>query len=456
MGPSAARVDPVEAPGAGQVAALNLQLASAKPQQFNINDQKREYVRYCFGGAVRHLHGPKGFFLTGYDTSARVQAQRAVVAENSVKCVLAGFPAGTNLKAYTVAGVRGGMVTNAENEGNLPDTVSLNDLKTARRGQTSAPELVKVHPEKTLEQAAFYFDQPVEAYKGKNGHQISPKGFGFYTPSGTRITGQKLIAVEGHRVTIGFGQAPRMDNAARWFVQAGAVNDLQGEPNVIGADQGRTDVPDLVGATKVSQAQWAFRFDEPVKSPNPQQFLLYTDGGQKFTASAASTANDAHTIRATFGKVANFANQVTVAAVGAGAVKADDVGADNNTVGSANLSTKHLGTGPTNGPDLQGVAVDPKAGEVTYAFDEALNPKLGSGNGSGASNFWLITKSGQVKKPRQVVSTQGGKITGTKVVVLFQESDLQAAQAFTVNRGAVTDLIGNPNPVRTVPANAAG
>ena len=486
---------------ANQQIAAEIRLKSVSVRTANKNTARLQYVSYHFTTPLRQVTNPKGFYLTGYATTHPIQAQTAVLDENDPSTVVVGFPGGTPVQAYTLAGVANGAVANAHRATDLQNTVPIPN-SYALRGLTSAPGLQSVSKDVTLDQVTFTFDKPIEAYgapgspgnpgnnanqggstmgasgssgssSGGNGNasnggqsgpagssnggqqgasgKVNPQGFGFYTPSGQAVTASSVVAVENNTVTVSFkGGRVDLNNAVRWFVKPNAVHSLQGRSNIIDATGGRTNAPDLVAGKQVNQVTYDFTFDEPVKNAKPQSFVLYTNGGRTVRASTVSTVNGARTIRARFAKAADFAGQVSAEAVGPQAVRADDTGGAFNTIGATavNGGAKSTANGPTSGPDLQNVTANTKSGGVFFTFDEPVRP--GAINKTG---FYVVTRDGRLAQPRKVVAATGGTVTGNRVLVLFDESDLQSAQAFTVNAGAVQGTAGTPNPVRTIYAN---
>jgi hypothetical protein len=481
--------------------AADMQLTSAAPRTVNIDDQRREYVAYTFSEQLTEVPEPTNFQLTGHDAEQTVQAEAAALDETDPSTVVVGFPAGTPVTSYTLAIADSGAVANRSAETNPPDAAPLTDT-VGLAGRTGAPELVSVATDPTLDQATYTFDEPIEAFRapgapaqpgdplnqggepnapaeqggepnapaeqgggpnapaeqggeprapaapGKGGAEagtIDPNGFGFYTPSGERVNAEQVVAAEGDSVVVSFASdGPAVEDAARFFTEQGAVTDLQGQDNLVGAQGGATSVPDLTEVTQVNQAQYDYTFNEPVKNADPQGFVVYTNAGDSVRAQAVSILNGGTTVRASYDEAADFAGQITAAALGPDAVEANNSSAATNTLAVSGIDNPQLGNGPTSGPDLQNVSTDAEAGQVIFQFDETLDPDSVQQGG-----FAVVTESGRLAQPREVVTTLGGQVTGDQVLVLFDEPDLQGAQALTVNADAVRDTAGNPNPVGT-------
>ena len=426
---------------------LDLLLTSARAESVNLDDDREEFVEFCFSGQVQELTEESGFQLAGLKPSNRVGATDAQLVENGDgRCILASFPADTDVSSYTIGVVGNSVVENRSGEVNLQDSVPLGGGRDTRGvGGTNAPELLNVTVDATLDQISYVFD---ENELGEEGTANASR-FGYYTEDGTAVTGRSVESVDDDTVIIGFGNdgQNQVDQAKRFFVQEGAVQDAQGNANTFGAAGEATAVPDLVSVKRAAGggSQYDFRFDEAVQREQGGKFVLYTSDMQKLTASSV-TRPSAEIVRATFSKASDFTDKIARAAVADGAVASLNTGARSNTIGAASLPRGGEGAGPTSGPDLLDVTLDRETGQATFVFDATLEE-----DGIEAASFFLVTDSGNVRAARDVVSVGTGEgVTGNSVVVLFDEATAQAAGLASVNSDAVQDQSGERNPVTTV------
>ena len=77
----------------------------------------------------------------GVEANVSETAQTLRILEDDEQSVLAGFPAGTDLQQFSVAGVSAGVVRNVQDEINLPTTVG---LEGATSSLNSRPQLLEV------------------------------------------------------------------------------------------------------------------------------------------------------------------------------------------------------------------------------------------------------------------------------------------------------------------------
>lgn len=424
----------------------DLTLESVSAQMVNLDDQREEFVEYCFGSSIQKIAGPEtGFSLAGLKPSNRVQASDARLVEGDDRCVLAGFAAGTDVNSYTIGIVGNSVVMDRSGEVNIVDSVPLSGGADVRGvGGTSAPELVRVKIDRTLDQASYFFDDKQLDTAGANA-----AGFGYYTKDGTQVTAKTVESVNDNVVIVSFGNngADQVREAVRYFVMPEAVKDRQGMGNTLGAAGDATVVPDLVSVkrTDSSGSQYDFRFDEPVQREDASKFVLYTSDAQRLAASSV-TRPSPDIVRATFARAMDFPQKIARAAVADKAVVSLNSSMPGNTIGAASLPRAGSGTGPTSGPDLLEVTLEPSTGQATFVFDATLKDDRVQ-----AGNFFLVTDSGAVSAARDIVNVGGqGGVTGNKVVLLFDEPVAMAAALASVSGQAVADQTGEPNPATTI------
>jgi hypothetical protein len=475
-----------------------LDLAAAQIREFSLDDAEREFVVYCFGDRIQEIVDPQAFSLTSFDPGIRVRAEVAGVIDVRPQCVLAGFPSGTNLAAYPLASVQTGAIEDPDGEINIGDSASLGGGRDIA-GVTSKPELTGVSVQQTRNVITYFFDtrQLVEGGgpfgdQDRRGRRI-PVGpgsdapadasrFGFYTPDGDVSVGTEIVTVEDNAVTVAFpgsGEGAQVSEAARFAVLPDAVVNVQGQGNLMGAVGGDTFVPDLVDVRRTATgAQLDFIFDEPVENAAPNAFFAYSGTGDRIRGTTFSRPR-ANVVRVTFAGLQDVRDQLVRAAAAPGAVTGLSASGDRSTVGAAAFGTLDRGIqGRTAGPDLVGLEVDENTGEATYVFDEPVSQRqigllqqsIGEREALGAvgdrgiqgatdlpsftQGFYLVTSAGDVVLPRRVVSIGDGEVVGRRVTLLFDSSVAQAADSGGVLAGTVQGLLGNTNPIYTIPVSA--
>jgi len=425
-----------------------LRLMSVSVRDTDVDDERQEFTEFCFGGTVNRVETEAGFALLGIDPTQRVSAETAVLNEDDPNCVIAGFPAGTDLGGYSLGTVNFGVVQNRENELNVRDSQAIaggDDVAEGRRGATNAPELLRVSIDPSLEQARFVFDEEL----GEQGAEANAQLFGFYTSDGTARTAEAVASAEDRDVVVTF-EGAQLEDAVRFFVLPGAVTDRQGTQSNVGFTGRATAAPDLVSVTRNSPSQYDFRFDEPVNAPERGDgFFLYTSDAEMLTGQTV-TRPEPRTVRVVFEQAMEIDNIVR-AAVAPDAVRGLNGGeGGSGTVGAVRVGGEANDQGATAGPDLVDVVLEPQTGRATFVFDETLDEESPDSGG-----FALITDSGDVRPAREIVNVIGGDVTGNSVVVLFDESIAEAADLASVGDGAVEDLQGNANPVDAVELSAS-
>lgn len=425
---------------------LELQLASVRPTEVNLDDEREEFVEFCFGASLQSVTDEAGFRLSGLKPSNSVTASSAQLVEDNDRCVLAAFPADTDVTSYTIGVVGNVVVKDRSGEVNLQDSLPLDGGGDTRgSGGTSSPELLRASVDRTLDQIRYVFDE-----RQLDEGSAQPNLFGYYTRDGQAVTGASVESVDDSTVIVGFGGGggQQVEEAVRFFVESGAVKDSQGMASTPGAAGGATAVPDLVTVKRAGTAgsQYDFRFDEAVQNEMLDKFMLFTTDGEPLAASSVSRPTP-EIVRATFSSAADFQGKIARAVVARGAVESLTAQGSASTIGAAALPRAGNGSGPTSGPDLLEVTLDSATGQATYRFDATL-----MGEDVQADNFFIVSDSGTVTAARDLVDVTGSSdgVTGAEVVLLFDQDQAQAAVLASVNPGAVADQSGEANPTITI------
>lgn len=423
--------------------STDLVLSSVRIRATDLDNQRAEFTEYCFAAPIEEVGDPGAFALVGFDPSNRVQAETVVLDEDDRSCAVVGYESGTDVTSFTLGTVANGAVESRDGDVNVKDSSPIagaGDEGEARRGATSAPELLRVSIDPSLEQARYVFDENELAMASG-----SAQAFGFYTLAGKPVTANAVVSVEDSVAVVEFADGGQLEDAVRFFVQPGAVQDQQGTANDRGAVGARTAAPDLVSVTANSPSQYDFRFDEPVKQEQANGFFLFTADAQRLEGSAV-TRPDENTVRVVFEEAGDISSSIVRGTVADGAVQSLNSSGTTNTIGADRVRGGDAeDQGETSGPDLVDVTLEADTGRATFLFDSTLvedSPALAA--------FSLITESGDVVEAREIVNVTGGDVTGDMVVVLFDEATAEAAVLASVGTGAVEGQQGNRNAVATL------
>jgi hypothetical protein len=413
---------------------------SASLELVDLDDAEEEFLRMRFTRRIQDVDEADAsmYFVQGFDPDDRVMGEIVRLDEDSPNTLIIGFPAGTDLLAYPVAGVMAGAVLDVDGEGNMPGVVRLRGSRALVAANTVAPELQSVRTDPSLDRAEFTYDEMLDEEQSGNA-----AGLGFYTDAGTMVEATNIIAVNDDTVIAEFDEADaKLDDAARFFSQAGSVIDRQGDESLPGTVGTITALPDLVSVRRGgnSSTEWVYRFDEPVQDPEPGSFTLYSADGDSYTGEIARLRGPRE-VQVTYPEVRDFAGQIAVASVAEGAV--GDLGSDGqNTLGSADLRAARGAVGLTAGPDLTAATVKPQVGEVTYSFDEAIDED----SAPDPTAFHIVTTAGTVMDGEEIATIDEDR---RLVRVLFPEAATETAAAFIIDSDAVVDLEGNGNILQT-------
>jgi len=413
-----------------------MRLSKATISLVNLSDDQEEFAKYTFTKPIQTLNDdPSGFHLTGYQSSTTVDGSSVRLDQNDQRTVIVGFPSGTDLQAYTAATTDSGIVETINQEGNVQDAVHLQGGgRQVTAGLTSAPELVSISQNRSLNQIQYTMDQFLEDSGG------SASALGYYTSDGRMHTASDLVSTHNRNIIAQFDSdnGNRVEDAVRWFVLEDAATSKQGQSSITSSLGGATAAPDLtnVSAVGTSRTQWLYTFDEPIRNVDPSMFHVYTGDGTQYDASSA-TIRGTSQVLASFPDVREFKGQVRVATVDTDAVLAL-VGADeSNTVGSASVAIR-TANDLTSGPDLTGATRDTGSGQVTFKFDARLDDS----SIPDPASFAVITTSGSVVPGTSVddINRDGGTVT-----VQFDNAAVETAAGVIVDADAVTDFQGSGN-----------
>lgn len=421
---------------------FDLRLVSAEITKLDLDDDDFEFVRYTFADTIEEIQNPKNFLLRGLDESERVSADLVLRDEKNLNSVLAAFSPDTDLKSFTLAIVEDNAVENFSNEGNTPGSVGLvgSAVKLAP-GKTIGPDLVDVKISSSLERALFVFDEDLA-----EGAKANPKDFGFYTPDGVKHLGAKVTTIESNTVIVAFSEedGDQVEEGVRFFSSPLAVYDDSGNGSTLASTSGLTTVPDLVGANRVpGDTQFDFVFDEQITLADAKEFVVWTVDGTAYPA-LSITRPDGNTVRANYPQIDDFADEVVLATVNFGAVKADDGFLTANSIGAIAVNNGidiEAGKASTIGPDLTRIETDPATGQIKFFFDEEVNDDAKF----DPTAYYVITKSGTLASGTDFIEADDNF-----VLINFNPSLVQAAVGVTLLKGAVADFQGNINEVTTL------
>ncbi len=426
---------------------FDLRLVSAEITKLDLDDDDFEFVRFTFAETIESIQNPKNFILRGLDESERVSADLVLRDEKNLNSVLAAFSPDTDLKSFTLALVEDNAVQNFSNEGNTPGSVGLvgSSVKLAP-GKTIGPDLVDVKISSSLERALFVFDEDLAENVKAN-----PKDFGFYTPDGVKHLGSKVTTVESNTVIVAFSEddGDQVEEGVRFFSSPLAVYDDSGNGSTLASTDGLTTVPDLIGANRVpGDTQFDFVFDEQITLADAKEFIVWTVDGTAYPA-LSITRPDGNTVRANYPQIDDFANEVVLATVNFGAVKADDGFLTANSIGAIPVNNGieiEAGKNMTIGPDLVKIETDPATGQIKFFFDEEVNDDAKF----LPEKYYVITKSGTLASGTDFIEADDDF-----VLINFNPSLVQAAVGVTLLKGAVADFQGNINEVTTLAKDGA-
>ncbi len=332
------------------------------------------------------------FLLGGYNYNTFIPANSAALEVNNQQCVVAQFPP-VGLLDYSIGTVqpnavfpngRGGVV----GDGNLGDSVP-NQNSTSHSGTagtTTAPNLVSLTVDPSLQTIDFVFDRPLNAQSAQAGQFFFADSAGIFHPG----TGTATV-VNANQVNVGFGAGldvrtakvaglnfigtllpPGLENASGFPESTAPVASLP-----VPGTSGTTVNPRAISAAINSPNTIDITFDQGIGTVANMGSLLeaYTSNGSVVPASARPVVTGPNTIRATFPlDVQSFYEEFVRVGIGQGVVTGAN-GNQNVTSGVAvGGNVGAFATGFTNAPDARGVTFDNASGTVIVDFDQRVNP----------------------------------------------------------------------------------
>jgi hypothetical protein len=160
--PDAARSAPP-----GTLNALTVQaefaLVRATVRQAVLEDDVAEQVIFCFSRDARHAGPAKRLALLGPDVDTSVEAIAVDLVADDHRCLLARFAAGTPVNRYSVAVILDGAARDVRTASVMSTTpLSTSPQMAVVAGGTSAPDLVSVKLQPTLDPMTLTFDEQLD------------------------------------------------------------------------------------------------------------------------------------------------------------------------------------------------------------------------------------------------------------------------------------------------------
>lgn len=424
-----------ESNGSGTV-NLDLALQSARIESLNLVDTEEEFVVYRFGRFIHTVDEPSAFGLQGYNVQAKVLASSARLVEGDPTSVLVGYAAGTDLSRFTIATVAPPGVRDEAGKGNLLGAVALEGSAAGSTAGdlTAAPDLVEARAVTTLDRIVYTFDEQLDEQAKGDASKL-----GFSTLDGTMVPATSIVATEGNTVTAQFSRPTAA--AVAFYALPGAVKDRQGLESTLGSIGAPTTAPDLVAVSNlIGRTQLDYTFDALVTDVEVRRFVVYALNGTKYTATGFARPS-ATVVRVALPEMRDFADQMVLAGVEAGAVKADDGSDVPSTVGTRRIGTLAPAAGLTSGPDLTSVSVDRTTGQILFAFDRAVDDD----QPYDPRDFQVVTAAGEMGRGRFFV-----EVVGNGVLITFDPNLAAAAGAVAIAEGAVKSFQGEQSPARSL------
>lgn len=164
----------------------------------DLDDDEEELLLYTFNNDLQGILDEDGFVLLGPNSDDEATSESALFIETDRKSVLVGYKSGTDVRSFTLGGVRSGAVSSLDGKVNLQDTAELAGSSAARfRGPTAGPDLLWVSVNRSNERIDYVFDENLDENASPD-----PSQFGYYTRNGIKHSGDRLISIEDRvRVT---------------------------------------------------------------------------------------------------------------------------------------------------------------------------------------------------------------------------------------------------------------
>jgi len=420
-------------------------LATAVVRPAVLEDDVAEKVVFCFTGRVRQAGPPALLKLLGPDVDTAVEAVAVDLLATDDRCVLARFEPGTPVAGYSVAVALDGAARDVD-AASIASTAPLAEtpLSTAVvDGGTSAPDLVSVVLEPTLNRVIFVYDEPLSP-------PLHVQGFSYYSLSGQLHVADDFVSLEDDTVVVAFTSPDDdVEDAARVVARRGAVRGRDKEAATPGVEVLRpaegTKTPNLVQVERVggTDTLWEFTFDEAVRDAVSSRFVLY---GQDATPSfgTAVTRPRPDVVRVVIPGVDDAASEQVLAVAVPSAVRDVGIGQAGSTMGVIAIGRYDAAPGRTTGPDLLCARLDAPGGVLRLKFDEQLERRVLP----SPTAVRVVLPGGQ-----RVDATALVEVTGRQAIFLVPSEAAEVAGRVVIEAGALRGRDGEASaPGSVVPS----
>lgn len=431
-------------------------LRSVKLETVDLTDALPERAQFCFDQSVRNPGG--GFVLHSYDTQRAWTGTGAADTTND-SCVIASFPAGSDIRSATVGAVNSNAVTNVAGKGNIVASEPVQGSNASPvAGRTTGPDLIGVQVDNAAAgtvNVTFQFDETLNPNPTRADNGDADADF-YVTQTGDTIAagdGDIPQQPQGSTLTVRFPDAAA--SATRFLVQPGAVEDRPqnfAEPGKTGDTDSPIGVfersqpagrPNLIRAEPAGANAYRIVFDRAIQfGPGAAGAFraVADDGATSAVGSSVGSGGSGDSLIVTFpnGAFTDDPSAVVKIVAASNAVATQGDASSTSIADEAAVSTANDKPGYTNGPDLLSVSLDPPTNRATFVYDEPVGGSPGGGSFTGFTPDTTPT-SGQ----------GAGSIDGAKVTVNMG-AGLSSLVAFGQGRGAVADKVGRLNPTQSV------
>lgn len=432
----------------------------------------QQAATYCFDAVLSDNFSFANFFIKTYDGGRYLQGTSAIAQSGgSGKCVVVQFSPQVDLAVQgSIGEVNAGAVRTVGASGiqnyfsSAPVTGS---SLTQQAGRTTGPDLIGATPVPDSNTVVFEFDQPIDTTPAN----IAFASFGMVDAAGAETAGDDapspVVDSSNRLVRVHFPASSAVGNKVRYFARSGAVRS-RAQTGVTGGSAHATTAHTLNPEGVVAGANTT----RPVltsatpRTGNASQFLLtYSDDLGTFNASGIIAVFDNGNVEAavsatpvsgsTTQRVVSFPTpptaQTWVFKEPAAVVSiVSRTGAARTATGDQASPISSIAVGPgapakpgyTNAPDLLTTTIDQTTRQVTFTYDEEIDPA----SAGDASRFVLLIPNG--------TPIVGSDVTGfssdRKQVFVAFPGQVSAAVGVGNGQGAVRDFLNNPNPYSSV------
>ncbi len=456
--------------------AAQAAIAGANPPTQTINPDLRSVsliatneAVFCFDKTLANAKfTASNFQLAGYssDTKNNQRAASAALALGNTACVVATYTlkAGsqsTELKDYSIGTVLAGAVTGNAGGTNLgdsvPETSSTSHSGTA--GVTTAPNLMSVTVDASLQQIDYVFDRAVDPMN------LNMGDFFFANAGGTEVpaTGAPVV-VNGNQVNVPFGAVNGVGGAdvrtatVAGLTGSGTTHNASGDPESgsplatlpVPGTSGGSVRPIVTSAAINSPNTIDFTFSSGVGTvASGASFFAYTSNSIP-VGSASAVVTGANTVRATFPtNVQSFYEELVRAGAVGGAVTGANANPNLPSGVAVGGNVGAFATGFTNAPDARSVKFDNASGTVTVDFDQRIVTP------PNAAGFILHAADGSTLATGTTASvTQSSSPSDAFVALQFSPQLLTQAAFLEITAGAVSTSAGNMSVQQILAASA--